>query len=65
MVLVGAGGGSRRLVDPGCIPRNTSYALTLAQHSKSSQRLGLELSLPQALPTVESMRECLLAAKLA
>lgn len=46
MVLEGGG----RLADPGCIARNTSYALTLAQHTVSSQSLGLRSHhCPQAL----------------
>lgn len=42
-----------------------SYALTLAQHTVSSQRPGLKsYHCPQALQTVESMREYLLEAEL-
>lgn len=40
-----------------------SYALTLAQHTVSSQRPGLKsYHCPQALQTVESMREYFLEA---
>lgn len=42
-----------------------SYALTLAQHTVSSQRPGLKsYHCPQAIQTVERMRECVPEAEL-